>query len=157
MIYDVLFEKRGDNSMTTGERIKQLRREAGYTQVTLAETLNVTKGTVSTWETNSRTPNFETLTRLSDLFGRSIDYIMARSDDPTPPHEMTVDEEIDSALYQVEMDLTEYALKYARLDQYGRDAVEAVIRAEYNRCRGMNTLCPAEAYSGGIKISRKEI
>ena len=30
--------------------------------------------------------------------------------------------------------LPEYVLKYARLDQYGRDAVEAIIRAEYNRC-----------------------
>ena len=52
--------------------------------------------------------------------------------------------------------LTEYALKYARLDQYGRDAVEAIIRAEYNRCRCENTLCPATAYSGHISIKREE-
>ena len=30
--------------------------------------------------------------------------------------------------------MTEYALQYARLDQFGREAVEAIIRAEYNRC-----------------------
>ena len=52
--------------------------------------------------------------------------------------------------------LPEYALKYARLDQYGRDAVEAIIRAEYNRCRCENTLCPATAYSGHISIKREE-
>ena len=52
--------------------------------------------------------------------------------------------------------LTEYALKYARLDQYGRSAVEAIIRAEYNRCRCENTLCPATAYSGHISIKREE-
>ena len=52
--------------------------------------------------------------------------------------------------------LTEYALKYARLDQYGRDAVEAIIRAEYNRCRNENTLCPTTAYSGHISIKREE-
>ena len=52
--------------------------------------------------------------------------------------------------------LTEYALKYARLDQYGRSAVEAIIRAEYNRCRAENTLCPAAAYSGQISIKREE-
>ena len=52
--------------------------------------------------------------------------------------------------------LTEYALKYARLDQYGRSAVEAIIRAEYNRCRCENTLCPAAAYSGHISIKREE-
>ena len=54
-------------------------------------------------------------------------------------------------------DLTEYALKYAPLDPYGRDAVEAIIRAEYNRCRCENTLCPATAYTGHISIKREEV
>ena len=54
-------------------------------------------------------------------------------------------------------DLTEYALKYAPLDPYVRDAVEAIIRAEYNRCRCENTLCPATAYTGHISIKREEV
>ena len=132
--------------MTMGERIKQLRKEKGMTQTDLAQTLNVTKGTVSTWETNSRVPGFETMNALSDLFQKSIDYIMGRSDDATPTTQNEDDLE-DLALSQVEADLTEYALKYARLDQYGRDAVEAIIRAEYNRCRSENTLCPTTSSS----------
>lgn len=142
--------------MTMGERIKQLRKEKGMTQTDLAQTLNVTKGTVSTWETNSRVPSFETMNALSDLFQKSMDYIMGRSDDATPTTQNTDDLE-DLALSQVEADLTEYALKYARLDQYGRDAVEAIIRAEYNRCRAENTLCPAAAYSCRISIKREEV
>ena len=142
--------------MTMGERIKQLRKEKGMTQTDLAQTLNVTKGTVSTWETNSRVPGFETLTALCDLFDRRMDYIMGRSDDATPTTQNADDEE-DPALSQMEADLTEYALKYARLDQYGRDAVEAIIRAEYNRCRCENTLCPVAAYSGHISIKRGEV
>jgi hypothetical protein len=35
--------------------------------------------------------------------------------------------------------------------------VEAIIRAEYNRCRNENTLCPAAAYSGRISIKREEV
>ena len=101
--------------MTMGERIKQLRKEKGMTQTDLAMTLNVTKGTVSTWETNSRVPGFETLNALSDLFERRLDYIMGRSDDATPTTQNKDDLE-DLALSQVEADLTEYALKYARLD-----------------------------------------
>ena len=143
--------------MTMGERIKQLRKEKGMTQTDLAMTLNVTKGTVSTWETNSRVPGFETLNALSDLFERRLDYIMGRSDDATPTTQPTQDEINDLALSEIEDDLTEYALKYARLDQYGRDAVEAIIRAEYNRCRCENTLCPATAYSGHISIKREEV
>ena len=80
---------------------------------------------------------------------------MGRSDDATPTTQNEDDLE-DLALSQEEADLTEYALKYARLDQYGRSAVEAIIRAEYNRCRAENTLCPATAYSGYISIKREE-
>ena len=33
------------------ERLKSLRKKCGYTQVSLAETLGVSKGTVAMWET----------------------------------------------------------------------------------------------------------
>jgi hypothetical protein len=92
---------------------------------------------------------------LRDLFQKSMDCIMGRSDDATPTTQNAEDLE-DLALSQVEADLTEYALKYAQLDQYGRDAVEAIIRAEYNRCRSENTLCPATAYSGHISIKKEQ-
>lgn len=137
-----------------GERIKQLRKENGMTQAALAEALGVTKGTVSTWETNSRTPSFEALNTMSDIFKRSFDYIMGRSDDAAP--RIRSDEKLKAlTLSQVEDDLTEYALKYARLDRYGCEAVEAIIRAEYNRCRSENTLATASAYFGNISVRRE--
>ena len=67
--------------MTLGERIKELRKKNQLTQVELAQKLNVTKGTVSTWETNSRTPSFDTLEQLCDMFRVGMDYLMGRSDD----------------------------------------------------------------------------
>ena len=42
---------------TMGERIKELRKANGMTQTELAEKMGVTKGTVSTWETDSRKPS----------------------------------------------------------------------------------------------------
>ena len=140
--------------MTMGERIKQLRKENGMTQTALAETLGVTKGTVSTWETNSRTPGFETLDAMCRLFDRRMDYILGRSDDASPLS-LSEDEIAETGLSQVEDDLTEYALKYARLDEYGRTAVEAIIRAEYDRCRSMKTLATASAYFCSISIRRE--
>ena len=56
------------------------------------------------------------------------------------------------ALSQVEDDLTKYALKYARLDQFGREAVEAVIRAKYNRCRNQDEMASAGMYFGRISV-----
>ena len=63
------------------------------------------------------TPGFETLSKMSDIFQKRIEYIMGKPDDASVP---VMDEAImeDLALSQVEDDLTEYALKYARLDQY---------------------------------------
>ena len=66
--------------MTLGERIKQLRKQHGMTQVDLANQLEVTKGTVSTWETNSRKPSFDTLNQMCWKFDVSLDYLMGRSD-----------------------------------------------------------------------------
>ena len=137
--------------MTLGERIKQLRRENGMTQVDMAQKLGVTKGTVSTWETNSRVPGFETLEQMCDMFQRSLDYLMGRSDGATPPV-LTDEEQTELALSQVAEDLREYVLKYCRLDQYGRETVEAVIRAEYNRCRDQGGLGPAGNYAVNIRI-----
>lgn len=137
--------------MTLGERIKQLRKENGMTQVDMAQKLGVTKGTVSTWETDSRVPGFDTLDKMCDMFQRSMDYLMGRSDDATPPV-LSDEEQTELALSQVAEDLREYVLKYCRLDQYGREAVESIIRAEYNRCRAQGELGPAGAYAVNIRI-----
>lgn len=137
--------------MTLGERIKQLRKENGMTQVDMAQKLGVTKGTVSTWETDSRVPGFETLNQMCDMFQRSLDYLMGRSDDATLPTK-TGEGQNELAMSQVAEDLREYVLKYCRLDQYGKDAVEAVIRAEYNRCRDQGELGSAGDYAVNIRI-----
>ena len=48
--------------------------------------------------------------------------------------------------------MKEYVLKYCRLDQYGREAVESLIRAEYNRCRAQGELGPTGDYAVNIRI-----
>ena len=63
------------------ERLKQLRKEKGLTQVTLAETLGVSKGTVAMWETGKRMHGFDMLARLSELFDKGVDYIIGTSED----------------------------------------------------------------------------
>lgn len=139
---------------TMGERIKELRKESGMTQTELAEKMGVTKGTVSTWETNSRTPSFNTLNQLCELFDKSMGYVTGQSD--IPGHSRIMEEEaVDLALSEVEEELTEYALKFARLDEFGRRAVQSVIREEEARCRAQESFRPAKECSGFISISRK--
>lgn len=62
--------------MTTGEKISALRRQKGITQEQLAETLHVSRQSVSRWEIDAAFPETEKLIRLSRLFNCSIDFLL---------------------------------------------------------------------------------
>ena len=136
---------------TFSERVKELRKEKGMTQTDLAEAVGVTKGTVSTWETGARMPNFVTINDLCEIFDRRIDYVLGKSDDTSPKDVIDKAKQV-SNIFAIEENITEYAIKYARLDDFGRRAVEALITVEVDRCRNEKTLSPAAKYSGRILI-----
>lgn len=60
------------------ERILELRIAHGYTQVTLAKKLGVSKQAVSNWENDNIQPSIEMLVRLADTFGVTTDYLLGR-------------------------------------------------------------------------------
>ena len=51
-----------------GSFLKELRKEKGFTQEQLAESLNVSRRTVSRWETGSNMPDLDLLMEISDLY-----------------------------------------------------------------------------------------
>ena len=57
--------------MNLGERLFELRKEKNMTQDEVAEKLNVTRQTVSKWETNQSTPDFDKIVPLCELYGIS--------------------------------------------------------------------------------------
>ncbi len=59
------------DQMKIGTLIKELRREKNLTQEQLAEEFNVSRRTVSRWETGSNLPDLDVLLEMSDFF--SID------------------------------------------------------------------------------------
>ena len=58
------------------ENLSQLRREAGYTQESLAEAMGVSRQAVSKWESGQAMPEAATLVDLADLLGCSLDQLM---------------------------------------------------------------------------------
>ena len=52
----------------TGKFLQLLRKETGFTQEELAEKLNVSRRTVSRWETGTNMPDLDILMELSDLY-----------------------------------------------------------------------------------------
>ena len=52
-----------------GQLILQLRKEKGLTQEQLAEQFDVSRRTVSRWETGSNLPNLDILIEMADYYG----------------------------------------------------------------------------------------
>lgn len=67
--------------MTLGEKIYKYRKQAGLSQEELAFKLNVTRQSVSLWETDQTTPTLESLKILSDVFAVSLDDLCDTSPD----------------------------------------------------------------------------
>ena len=59
-----------------GKTIASLRKSKGWTQVELAEKLNVSDKAVSKWESEAGFPEISQLPALANLFGVTIDYLM---------------------------------------------------------------------------------
>ena len=59
-----------------GQRLKELRVQAGMTQLQLAQRMGVTKSVVSFYELQERTPSPDILVKLSGIFKVSSDYLL---------------------------------------------------------------------------------
>ena len=62
--------------MTLGEQIHQLRTARGLSQGDVADALDVSRQSVSKWETDSSVPELEKLLGLSELFGVTLDTLV---------------------------------------------------------------------------------
>lgn len=72
-------------------RLKLLRKNKGLTQTELANALHLSHGAIAMWETNKRQPDNDTMLRLADFFGVSVDYLLGREETKNPPNVYDVD------------------------------------------------------------------
>lgn len=62
--------------MSLGYRIKKLRQEKGLTQSQLGACFNLAESTISLYESEKRSPDYNILRRLSLFFNVSVDYLL---------------------------------------------------------------------------------
>lgn len=65
-----------------GQRIHELRLSFGWSQVEMAQKLNITKQTVSNWENENIMPSIEMLVRIAELFRVTTDYLLGLENIP---------------------------------------------------------------------------
>lgn len=62
--------------MTIADKIKYLRKENNMTQEDLANKLNVSRQTISKWETNTAIPDADNIVAISKLFNITTDELL---------------------------------------------------------------------------------
>ena len=66
------------------EKIINLRKSHGWSQEELAERLNVSRQSVSKWESGISNPELDKIVAMSTLFGVSTDYLLKDASHPEP-------------------------------------------------------------------------
>lgn len=67
--------------MALGEKIKACRQGAGMSQEKVAELVGVSRQAVTKWEVNQSAPNTENLFKLAEIFGTTVDMLLASEDE----------------------------------------------------------------------------
>ena len=85
-------------------RIKELRNGIGMSQSKLSKMLKIAQNTLSYWENGRYEPDFESLSKIADIFHVSVDYLLGKTNNPIAPNEkpryFSPDEEKLIDLYQ---------------------------------------------------------
>lgn len=62
--------------MTTGEKIQNLRQQKGWSQERLGQELNLSRQSISKWESGTANPTVENLKELAKIFDVSVDSLL---------------------------------------------------------------------------------
>lgn len=60
------------------DRLRELRKLKGLSQAETARRLNINRITYSQYEMGRRHPDYDTLNKIADFFGTSVDYLLGR-------------------------------------------------------------------------------
>lgn len=66
------------------KKLRKLREQANLNQEELAKILSVSPSTIGMYEQGRRQPDHEKLKQIADYFNVPLDYLLGRTDDPTP-------------------------------------------------------------------------
>ena len=67
--------------MIFADKLIQLRKQKGWSQEELAEKLDVTRQSVSKWESAQSIPDLERILQISEMFDVSLDYLLKENND----------------------------------------------------------------------------
>lgn len=86
--------------MTFSDKITALMKDRRVTAKELSEKLSIGKNQFKYWADKGNTPSAETVSKIADYFGVSVDYLIGNTDDPSPERKkpVTISDELWDAL-----------------------------------------------------------
>ena len=109
-------------------KLKELRKEKGYTQSELSKLINSSISKIAMWETGKRDPVKEDLLVLSELFDVSIDYLLGKSNIKSHVSVKEYDNKQSDLpdKFTTAQDAIKYILKQPTLMAYGNCDIESL-------------------------------
>lgn len=72
------------------EKLKELRKDKGISLKELGTVVGVAESTMSLYENGKRQPDYETLLKLAEYFGVTVDYLLRGSEEERLPEELII-------------------------------------------------------------------
>ena len=72
-VYHKQTNKTRRHAMKIGKNLKKIRLSKGLSQLNVAESVGVTKGTISLYESDGRTPTLFVAKKIADVLGCKLD------------------------------------------------------------------------------------
>lgn len=84
--------------MQLGDRVKEIRKALGLTQIEFGKRISASGATISTTESGKTTPDNQTLNLICREFGVNLDYLLHGTGPTFAPKEATALDRIDQLL-----------------------------------------------------------
>lgn len=66
-------------------RVLELIRNSGKSENALEKAIGLAQGSIKNWRNEKSKPSLEAVSKIADYFGVSVDYLLGKTDNPTPP------------------------------------------------------------------------
>lgn len=110
--------KEGGTNMDFSTRLTSLRKDRKLLQADVANKVGIARATYGAYEQGSRQPDFDTLEKLADFFGVSLDYLLGRTNTP-----VLTSIEKDEAAFQAFANDPELNVFYRELPESDEESV----------------------------------
>ena len=125
--------------MSVGERITELRKAMGMSQLDLSRELDVSRQAVSKWETDQTYPDAANLIRLSEVLDSDIEYLTTgrRNYGRRPPVVIktteTVEKVVEKPVVQVVETVVEKIIEKPVIEYIEKPVIRKIYRRQFIR------------------------